>query len=210
MRDTVVVQRWITAWRTERVTLPCPLPPGAALRHLAAGIDARRHRHLRPHLYAGVEFVILGRADDGGVRICAARPHVTNDFRTYLYARVVPDGSGSRIEGRLGWRPAVRLTVVALVVSLVLLWFGLLGYVGRSLFAGGPILQQASGLIVIPVILAALAGLIALCERLARPEAAHLRAWLTGRLDVPAPPPRTAPVPRPPAPPPAVRPPIPT
>jgi hypothetical protein len=105
---------------------------------------------------------------------------------------------------------AVRLTVVALVVSLVLLWFGLLGYVGRSLFAGGPILQQASGLIVIPVILAALAGLIALCERLARPEAAHLRAWLTGRLDVPAPPPRTAPVPRPPAPPPAVRPPIPT
>jgi hypothetical protein len=110
---------------------------------------------------------------------------------------VVPDGSGSRIEGRLGWRPAVRLTVVALVVSLALLWCGLLGYVGRSLFAGGPILQQASGLIVIPVILAALAGLIALCERLARPEAAHLRAWLTGRLDVPAPPPRTAPVPRP-------------
>jgi hypothetical protein len=198
MRDTVVVLRWITAWRTERVSLSCPLPPGAALRHIHDGIDARRRHLVSRELLAEADFVILGRADDRGIRICAARPHISNDFRTHLYARFVPDGSGSRLVGRLGWRPPVRLLTAALGGGLAFVWFGILGFAGRSLITGGPVRQTLAALLVVAVVLAIHAGITALGEHSARAEAAHLRAWLTARLDTPVPPP--PPPPPPPAP----------
>ncbi|WP_170153926.1 hypothetical protein [Actinoplanes italicus] len=189
--------RWITAWRTERVSQPCPLPPGAALRHIHDGIDARRRHLVSRELLADADFVILGRADDRGIRICAARPHMSNDFRTHLYARFVPDGSGSRLEGRLGWRPSVRLLTATLSGGLAFLWFAILGFAGRSLTTGGPVRQSLAALLVVAVVLAVLVGITAGGERLARAETAHLRAWLTARLDTPAaPPPPAPPAPR--------------
>ncbi|WP_433790238.1 hypothetical protein [Actinoplanes sp. CA-252034] len=206
--------RWITAWRIERVSLPCRLPRHEALRHIAAGIDGRYQHSLRQHLFAEVDFVILGRAvDDDDIRICAARPHIQNSYRTYLHARLVSDGAGSRLEGHLGWLPSVRLFFAVQVVGLALLWCGLAGFVGRSLLIGsplveaddGPFVEAVGGMVLIPLALAGIVGLAALCARLARPEAAHLRAWLAARLDIPAP----APAPIPPAPD-RIRPPAPT
>jgi hypothetical protein len=195
----------MTAWRIERISLSCPLPPAAALRHLAAGIDARHRRHLRQHLYAEVDFVILGHAEEHGIRICAARPHVTNSLRVHLHARLVPDGSGSRLEGHFGWLPSTRFIIAAQVIVPVLALCGLLGYIARSLVIGLPVQKPVEHLIGISIMLPFIAGMASLCERLARPEAVHLREWLAARLDVPAPPP--APPPPPPA---GIRPPVPT
>ncbi|MEU4156834.1 hypothetical protein [Actinoplanes sp. NPDC026670] len=201
------MRRLITAWRTERVSIRCNWPPHTALHHLATGIDAPNQYRLRQHLWADVDFMIIGRADRDGIRICAARPHVTNDLRTHLFARFVREGSGSRLEGHFGWRPSRRITITALVAFLFLAWFAALGYVARSLYVGHPVGQAAEFLVAIPIVLAGVIGMVALCVRLARPEAEHLRAWLTDRLDVPAPaPPRPRPAPPPPT---SIRPPSP-
>ncbi|MFD1369554.1 hypothetical protein [Actinoplanes sichuanensis] len=202
------MRRLLTAWRTERVSIPCRMPPHTALHHIATGIDAPTQYRLQQHLWAEVDFMIIGRADQDGIRICAARPHITNDLRTYLFARFVREGSGSRLEGHFGWRPSQRIPLTAVVVFLVLAWFAALGFVARSLYVGYPTEQAVSYLVVIPIALAGLLGMAALCVRIARSEAAHLRSWLTDRLDVPGPPPpRPQPTPPPPT---RIRPPSPT
>jgi hypothetical protein len=202
------VRRLITAWRTERVSIRCNWPPHTALHHIATGIDAPNQYRLQQHLWADVDFMILGRADRDGIRICAARPHVTNSFRTYLYARFVREGSGSRLEGHFSWAPSVRIPLTTLFAGLILGWFAALGYVARSVYVGHPVGEAPAYLFLIPIVLAVFMGLAAFSVRLARPEADHLRAWLTDRLDVPAPaPPRPRPAPPPPT---GIRPPTPT
>jgi hypothetical protein len=209
MRDTVVVPRWITAWRSERVSLACRLPPDAALRHIHAGIDARHPYQLWRRKLSG-RFGIIGRADDRGIRIAAADRFIDNSFRVHLHARLLPDGAGSRLEGSFGWLPGTRVFAATMALILGTLWFMALGFVGRTVVIGGPVWRALAALLIVTAFVLFHIGLVAGGERLSRSEAAHLRAWIADRLDVPAPPPRTAPVPRPRTPPPAIRPPAPT
>ncbi|MDI6100049.1 hypothetical protein QLQ12_15715 [Actinoplanes sp. NEAU-A12] len=188
--------QWITTWRAEEIAAASPHPPEIALRLIRDGIDARYRRHVSR---SPADFVILGAADERGIRICAARPFIENSWRTLLRARLVPDGSGSRLEGRLGWRPAVAVLTVATTLILIALWAFLTGAAVRAVLLGVPAGEPLASILLITAFGAAWAVLVAFGERMSRAETAHLRAWLTGRLNSPAP--SAPPNPRPPTPP---------
>ena len=206
MRDTVHVHRWVTAWRTERITLSSPAPPDALLRHLRAGIDARYRRRVSPALLADAEFVIVGRADDRGIAITAARPHVSNDCRTHLRAHLTPDGSGSRLHGHFGVRLRYRLLAAVLLLIAAGSWLAVTTLAIGSLHTRGLTWQAPVVVLLITALSLAFPALIGFCLRLAAPEADHLRGWLTTRLAT-APAPRSSrpptgpatPAPRPPS-----------
>lgn len=196
MRNNAHVPRWMTAWRTEEITVPSPHPPEVALRLVRDGIDARRRHQVST---SQADFVIVGSADEHRIRISAAHPHITNDWRTRLRARIVRDGSGSVLVGRLGWRPATAVLTVTVTLTLVAGWAFVAGGAMRALFLGYPVVPSLGAVLIVTVLVAFWAGLVAGGERSARAETAHLRTWVGERLNAPAPP-APAPRPRPPAP----------
>ncbi|MFC6565179.1 hypothetical protein [Actinoplanes utahensis] len=194
------MHRWVTAWRTERITLSSPAPPDALLRHLRAGIDARHRRRVPQALFADAEFVIIGRADDRGMAITAARPHVGNDFRTHLIGHITPDGSGSRLHGHFGVRLRYRLLAAVLLLTAAGSWLAVTILAIGSLHSRGLTWQAPVVMLVITAFCLAFPALLELCLRLAAPEADHLRGWLTARLaTVPRSPAPHRPASRPPA-----------
>ncbi|GIE74567.1 hypothetical protein Aph02nite_05170 [Actinoplanes philippinensis] len=90
-----------------------------------------------------------------------------------------PLGAGSRLEGRLGWLPSVR----AFVLVMALLWLVPLGMAARAHVLGLPVAPHLAGIPAVAVLLSLMAGLIAVADRMARPEADHLRTWVAGRLE---------------------------
>lgn len=108
--------RLFSGWRPERVEVVSPLPAPEAVRCLALAVTSWRDGLFgtRP----GQPRLVLGRVTSHWLILSAPRPGVRNAWSPVLQGQVVPEGTGSRFVGRIGWHPLARaFTVAALVVS---------------------------------------------------------------------------------------------
>ena len=93
-----------------RIVLRSSLDPVA----LATVLKARMPVTLGPNVPAGV----IGQGSDRDMTLWYRRPDVTNSFQTRLVATIDPDGTGSRIAGRIGMSRSVGVFMGC--------WFGFL------------------------------------------------------------------------------------
>jgi len=108
--------RLFSGWRPERVEVASPLPAAEAVRCLALGVASWRDGVFGPG--PGEPRLVVGRVTSHWLILSTRRPGVRNGWSPVLHGQVVPDGTGSRFVGTIGWHPLARaFTVVALVVS---------------------------------------------------------------------------------------------
>ena len=183
MVDNAVVGRWIRvwvrAWRSEPLVLVSPLPVPAVRARLIEG----RTTYLRAAFtFAGFGgYRVVGRVGERRIVLEAAAVGVRNTWRPVLRGRLEPEGTGSRLVGRLGWSPFVK--------AFSALWLTIVGsaFVGITLRAVAVVWSgEATGGVflygLIPLgMLLFFVGLTAWGIQLGR-RAIYLRSWLGDRL----------------------------
>ena len=164
------------AWRSEPVALESPLPLPVVRQRLKDGSVS----YLRAGFaYGGLGgYRVVGRVCDRTVSLQAARVGIRNSWRPVMRGRLEPAGTGTRLVGKLGWHPAVR------VFSGV--WVGMafgIFLVATGFAVAAPWDPKAFLVSLVPLgFVAFFVGLTALCIRLSRGEVAYLRSWLADRL----------------------------
>ena len=153
-------------WWPEQIDLTFPTSVDATVAILAAGVVPRRElRGLR----TTQDRVLTGAVQNGRLAVTCTRPRVHYSWEFILRGRLVPNGTGCRLEGSLGWHPLARLVTVLLLFVVVATVLGLFE-------AGHTTAGSLLPAVAFPVIY--LIG-ITVAGRSADSDTALIRQWLT-------------------------------
>ena len=179
-----MIRRWLRLWRVEHVEIVSPLSVEAAESRLTAGVTTRRQL-LAGQMGDGDARVVFGRVSPRGVRLNARPRTMRNSWSPVFRGRLVPDGAGCRLLGRIGWLPFVRV-FTAVWLTLVAL-FGIAATIGSAvLVATGHAAAGAVPMVLVPAAMLVLGGgLITGAGRAGWRDADFLRNWLAERLQAP-------------------------
>ncbi|GAA4208583.1 hypothetical protein [Actinocatenispora rupis] len=168
-----------------RITLHTRLDRHAAIRTIARGVTGRRPTYPAEAFTLGGELppgipptpvTIVGTVRTDRLELTVNRPDRRSVWRCVLTARITSEPGGAELTGRFHWHPA---SILATVAMLAIPGFATL--VVASRIAHGTLTYRPPMLILPGMLLAAL-GMIAVGVRWMRDDEQYLRTWLATRL----------------------------
>ncbi|GAB1646463.1 hypothetical protein KRMM14A1259_68860 [Krasilnikovia sp. MM14-A1259] len=128
------------------------------------------------------EHRVIGRVGIRRVSLEAVTVGVRNSWRPVMRGHLEPDGTGSRLVGRLGWSPFVRAFSALWLAGVVCVFLVGVIHAAVSAWSG-----DVGGEVFVPCLvslgfLAFFVGLTAWGIYAGRRDADYLRSWLTDRV----------------------------